>query len=270
MSNRPSATAEAFIRAEATLRNAGISASKLDTQIIFEHVLGIERAYLLATDKTITKTQHKTIDAYIDRRSKFEPIAYIIGEKEFYGLSFKVNKDVLIPRPETERLVHYAVEHAPRNASTLELGTGSGCIAIALKQQRSDISMTATDISQSALMVAKENALTHKTDITFLHSDLFSNVAPHKYDVICANLPYVPTHMTHVPDIDYEPSLALYSGQAGLDLYSQFFIDAPAFLSSNGLLIIEHNPDQFEQLNALAKKHCAKALTQITQFISYL
>lgn len=234
------------------LTAASIESARLDAQIILEHVLGIQRAFLDTTDTPINSAEIQQIHTLIKRRAHDEPLAYITGYKEFYGLDFIVNSSVLIPRPETESIVEYIVSQAPHSASVLELGTGSGCIAVALTKERPDVHITATDISADALAIAQKNAEIYNTVIDFIRSDMFEHIETKLYDVICANLPYVPTKDTISPAAHYEPALALFSGEDGLDLYKKFFQSLQTYLKPGGFCIIEHNPDQYDTLQKLA------------------
>ena len=194
----------------------------------------------------------------VAQRAGHVPVAYITNNKEFFSLDFLVNKDVLIPRPETELLVEWCREKiGDRYVKVCDVGTGSGVIAVTLKKIRPQISMTAIDRSMGALMVAKQNAAHHKTKIEFVNSDLFSNVFE-TFDVVVANLPYVsPTEMQTLSDtVLFEPWTALEGqGADGLDIYRQLLDQIPGYLSQAGEIFLEFGKDQKEKLISLLKEH---------------
>ena len=201
----------------------------LDIEILLAHVLKISKAKLFAyPEKKITKKQHSKFKKLVIRRLQHEPIAYITKNKEFYGLRFYVDKNVLIPRPETELLVESALElvkqltRKDKRLTIADIGTGSGCIAITLAKYTERVRIYALEISDSVLKIAKRNAKKHKvlSKITFLKGNLFEPLKNRKLDIIIANLPYLTTKqwMTLMPDIrKYEPRQALDGGKDGLD-----------------------------------------------------
>ncbi len=227
------------------LKQVGIDSARLDAQLMLEHVLKRDRAVLSTDDSAEISSKHlDTLNQMKHERQKRVPLAYVIGAREFYGFSLKVDERVLVPRPETELLVEYAAKNAPEDGSILELGTGSGAIALALASERKDLSITATDISEDALAVARENANDLRYEIEFIKSDLFDQVRG-RYDLILANLPYVPEPARRQPEITFEPDVALYSGQDGLDYYRRFFADISGHLTDRGWAIIEFSPTQY-------------------------
>lgn len=227
------------------------SVAGLEAQVLLGHVLNQPRAYLLAhPEMTLTKSEQDQFDELVSRRERGEPIAYITALREFYGLSFSVSPDVLIPRPETELLVELALQHIPDDTPSriLDLGTGSGAIAITLAELRPQSWVTATDISPHALDIARENASRLGTsNITFTESNWFSNLAESKqFDLIVANPPYVAENDAHLSqgDLRFEPISALASGFDGLDAIRTIVETAPRFLQSSGRLLFEHGYDQ--------------------------
>lgn len=195
---------------------------------------------------------------YIERKAKAEPIAYIIGTQEFYGLDFLVNHHVLIPRPETEMIIDLTMHCAQdiTNPKILELGTGSGIIAICLaKNLPHNIAITAIDISVDALEVARKNALMHDArNITFLESDWFKNIEPQKFDIIISNPPYISkseealvSYSAHI----YEPHLALYAATNGLENYYSIANKATEYLNINGKIILEIGYMQAEEVSKI-------------------
>ncbi len=247
-----------------TLKTADIPSARLDVFMIIEHVCNKERAWLLAHPEfEPTDEQKKTIEQMVRRRAAAVPVAYILGSREFFGLAFEVSESVLVPRPETEELVAYAIENIGANASVLELGTGSGAIAVSLGANRPDLQITATDISPSALVTAQKNAQTHAPTIMFVESDLFAHVDG-KYDVVLANLPYVPVGARRQADIEHEPDIALYGGEDGLDYYRRFFKVLSQHLTSSGWAIIEFSPTQYA---AVREEFSDFEITPLSEYI---
>ncbi|MGB4268328.1 MAG: peptide chain release factor N(5)-glutamine methyltransferase [Spirochaetota bacterium] len=229
----------------------------LDAEILMAHALSIDRHKLVLYHNTLidkkTLTRFKRL---LSRRLKSEPIAYITGCKEFYSLPFKVNRHVLIPRPETELLVDCAIYHARPYATILDIGTGSGAIAIAIKYNRPDCSVWATDISKDALKVAKYNAITilGKHKINFLQSNLFDSIPKMTFDVIVSNPPYInPDIYTQLQkDVHYEPKEALLAPDNGFGIIKSLIEKANHYLSDNGILIIEIGDDLSSKIQNFA------------------
>jgi release factor glutamine methyltransferase len=201
---------------------------RLDAEVLLCHVLGKNKAWLLAHDDAVlTDAQIKKYSEAIARRAAGEPLAYIVGSKEFYGRDFVVNKHVLVPRPESESFIELLKEL--KNDTTIDgflhtvidIGTGSGCLAITTKLEFPDTFVTATDTSSAALKVAIANALRYETPVVFKKQSLLTG-DKQGYDVILANLPYVPEAMQD-PSIMHEPTKALFSGADGLDHYRALF-----------------------------------------------
>jgi release factor glutamine methyltransferase len=231
-----------------------------DAAALLLHALGVSRAELLANpDRALTPAQQSAFEAHIRRRLANEPIQYILGEQEFYGLTLRVTAAVLIPRPETEHLVEAVLaELDPSHPlRILDVGTGSGAIAIALATHLPHAHITAVDISAEAHEVAAANAATHGSSarIRFLQSDLLTALAPTEaFDAIVSNPPYVPTtdRSTLHPQVrDHEPAAALFAGHDGLDLYRRLIPQARAALKPNGLLALEIGHGQRDAIAAL-------------------
>ena len=199
------------------------------------------------------------IDAVLAERVKGRPLSYIIGEAEFFGRTFKVNENVLIPRPETELLVERIIkdtESYNNDKSILDIGTGSGAIAITLALE-TKAKIVAVDISPKALNVAKENSIELCANIEFIESDLFSNVNNEKFDVIVSNPPYIKSEDILSLDRevkDYEPLLALDGGVSGLDIYKRIIDAAPKFLKPNGKLYFEIGFGQADDISKMLEK----------------
>jgi release factor glutamine methyltransferase len=236
-----------------------------ETELLFTQVLGCSRLELYQ-NKTFALNREASlaIASALKRRIKHEPIQYVLGEAHFFGLRFKVDRDCLIPRQETEILVETAVRYARRLPHIayriLELGTGSGCIAVSLAKSLPDAKITATDISQEALAIAKENARNNELDgkIKFIQSDLFSDheLRAMSYELIISNPPYVASDEIKdlQPEISYEPGIALDGGEDGLDFYRRIIQDSPAHLEEGGYLILEMGIGQRPQIEKIFQK----------------
>ncbi|MBM3180824.1 MAG: peptide chain release factor N(5)-glutamine methyltransferase [Chloroflexi bacterium] len=224
--------------------------TELDAQIILAHTLGHPRTWLLAhLDTPLTVPQIAVTTQAFDEYQAGTPLPYIIGHWDFFGLEFDITKDVLIPRPETELLVEKAItwlQASPERRTVADIGTGSGVIAVSIAMHMPDARILATDISYAALQVAKHNAqkfhVHHQID--FVECDLLPHSSftlhPSSFDLICANLPYIPTEtLQQLPIYGREPTLALDGGADGLDLYRRLFKFAPDWLAPHGMLLLE-------------------------------
>ena len=183
------------------------------------------------------------------RRTAGEPVAYILGRKEFYGLELAVDPAVLIPRPETELLVDLALDRNP--ASVLDVGTGSGAIALAIKRHRPGARVVATDASAAALEVARRNALRFNLEVELRHGRWFEPVAGERFEAIISNPPYVVVGDPHLAALPYEPRLALLGGADGLDGFRVLAREAPAHLLPGGWLLVEHGEGQHDAVRGL-------------------
>lgn len=241
-------------RAEADLCSV-TETPRLEAELLLAETTGLTRAALMARPaRPIGAAEASCFEALVARRRGGEPFAYIAGYREFYSLRLAVGPAVLVPRPETEILVDAALARPVKdNASVLDLGTGSGAIALALKHERGDLAITAVDCDDAALAVARSNAAAHALDIRWLESNWYSAVAGRRFDLIAANPPYVPSCDPHFDlSLRHEPRLALDGGTDGLDAYRAIFRDACAFLEPEGSLLVEHGFDQREAVIALA------------------
>ena len=255
------------------LQAAGIESARLDSLLLLENVLNTPRESLLASPNfELSGEQIAVLRQMTDRRVKNEPVAYILGSRDFYGLKFKVNRNVLVPRPETEILVEHIISNAEQGARVLDMGTGSGTIAVSLKVNRGDLEVSASEISKKALEVARDNAATHDAFIGFIQSDVFEQIKPQKqFDIIAANLPYVPLdRLESNPDLRHEPALALFPDEGnGLSLYERMFRDVKHYIKDDGWIIIEHDPAQLEDLLKLGKlaRYNAESISEfVTKF----
>lgn len=219
----------------------------LEKRILLTQALGLSRIELITqSSRTLTAIEAQQVSALLQRRLDGEPIAYITGEREFYGLALHVTSDVLIPRPETELLVELALERMMHGARVLDLGTGSGAIAVAIAHARPDAEVTAVDVSPAALEVARSNALRHGASISFLHSDWYRGTNEKSFDLIVANPPYIEANDIHLEqgDLRFEPRGALTDGADGLAALRIIIRGAPNHLAPGGWLLMEHGYDQ--------------------------
>jgi release factor glutamine methyltransferase len=228
----------------------------LEARMLAGRVLGKNSAWLIAhADETASVETERAFAALAERRRRGEPMAYILGEREFYGLEFRVEPTVLIPRPETELLVELALARIPENAAVraLDLGTGSGAIAIALAKQRPQAQLTAVEVDYTALRVARENARRHGVRVRFLCGDWLGPLSGETFDLIVSNPPYVAAEDPHLAlgDVRFEPQRALVGGADGLDCIRAIVAKAGAHLPPGAWLLFEHGYDQAEACRAL-------------------
>src|SRR5690554_5729970 len=242
------------------LESKGCSSARLDAELLLGHVLGLDRLDLyLNFDKPLSSREVDEYRQYIGRRGQRVPLAYLTGQREFYSLPIHVSPDVLIPRPETEFVVDKTLEvlEAGQPANILELGTGSGAIALALACQDPLFRITAVDVSQEALKVAEANAKRLEVDsqVVFLQSDLFENVTG-TYRVICSNPPYIKRDELPrlSPEVQTEPALALDGGPDGLEFYRRILGQAASLLEQPGFVVLEIGWDQGPDVRAIGEK----------------
>jgi release factor glutamine methyltransferase len=225
----------------------------LDAEVLLCHTLKKPRSHLRAwPEKKLTLEEAKQFEQLVAQRAMGMPIAYIIGHKEFWSRSFKVSPDVLIPRPDTELLIELSLNLIKDNpkARIIDLGTGSGAIAITLAAERPDITVTAVDSSEQALNIAQQNAATHKTTINFIQSDWFDEVTHTEFDLIISNPPYIAPQDVHLSqgDLRFEPEGALVAPDCGLKDIKTICNHAKEYLANQGVLLIEHGFDQKEEV----------------------
>ena len=221
-----------------------------EARILLAEASGFSQAALLSSlERALAPDVERRFLEFAQRRREGEPVAYIVGHKEFYGLDLAVNPAVLIPRPETELLVDLALERP--FSSALDLGTGSGAVALALKKQRPHARIVAVEASAAALAVAQRNAVKHNLDVEFRHGRWLAAVAGERFGVIVANPPYVAAGDPHLPDLRYEPLSALASGADGLDDIKAIVAAAPRALEAGGWLLLEHGLGQDEEVRGL-------------------
>ncbi len=241
---------------DALLRQARLSIVAAEARQLLAHLLARPHAWLVAHGEVLLSADEAGRYAeLVARRAAGEPIAYLTGLREFYGRSFAVTPEVLIPRPETEFLVELGVAALRGVAAPqlLDLGCGSGCIAISLALELPQATVTAVDVSSSALLLAERNASAYSARVSLLQSDWFSSLAGRRYDLIVANPPYIAAADPHLAqgDLRFEPALALSSGADGLAAIRTIVAEAPEHLAPGGSLLIEHGYDQAPALQQL-------------------
>jgi len=225
-------------------KKAEIPTPLLDAEIIVAHVTGVDRYKLITVpDSVVSGSSLRMIDDLTGRRLRGEPVAYLIGRKEFYSLDFIVDNRVLIPRPETELLVDLAIYYAPRDGTVLDIGTGSGAIAVAVKHNRSDLSVTATDLSGEALEVASANVsrLLGAGTVDLRQGDLFAPVQDMLFDVILSNPPYIGHRERNdlQKEVLNEPEIALFADDDGTAVIKRIILEAGKHLKEGGAAILE-------------------------------
>lgn len=248
----------------AALRTQGVDPG--DARAMLRAALRVDDAHFAAhPEQVLTREQGDRFAEWLRRRRGGEPVAYITGEREFYSLAFKVTPAVLIPRPETELLVEFALERVAADASArvLDLGTGCGCVAVAIARHRPHARVAATDISPEALALARGNAIRHGASIEYIESDWLKALAGRRFDLIVANPPYVAADDPHLGqgDLRFEPRAALVGGADGLACIRTIVADSRARLASGGWLLVEHGHDQAARCRALLREQGYREVT---------
>lgn len=225
------------------LVSKGVDNARLEAEWLLCAAMGLDRVGLyLQYDKPLNDSELADYRAMVSRRAKREPLQHILGSQEFFGLDYEVTADVLIPRHDTELLVTEALLRCPAARNVLDIGTGSGCIAISLQKALPYAAVTATDISDAALAVARRNAQRHGATIELLNGSLLTPVTGRSFDLIASNPPYIPTtdiELLEQEVRDYDPRLALDGGADGLEIYRSLIPAAGAHLKEKGWLLIE-------------------------------
>ena len=237
---------------------AALPLDALENRILLCHALGITRVGLITqSERMLTEAEAHALAGLVERRLQGEPIAYIVGRREFFGLDFKVTNAVLIPRPDTELLVELALERLPQQGRALDMGTGSGAIAVAIAHTRRDAVVTALDVSRAALDVARANAAANGAAVRFLHSDWYGALAGERFDLIAANPPYIASGDIHLAkgDLRFEPLDALTDRADGLSALRTITAGAAGHLLAHGWLLLEHGYDQAAQVRQLLEQH---------------
>ncbi len=249
---------EALVSTAERLSQAGIAEPKLEAEVLLRHALGLDRAAFFASlDEPLSSDAHARFDALVERRLRREPLAYIIGHREFFGLDFAVNPHVLIPRQETELLVERAIEFASSRGPLriADACTGSGAITIAIARNVPNAIVYATDISVLALEVADANRRRHNVTerVQLFEGDLLAPL-PEPVDILVCNPPYIETGQIArlSPEVRAEPALALDGGADGLDVVRRLFRQAPGYMRAGGCILAEIAPQQLEAVTKLA------------------
>lgn len=236
------------------------STARIEVQCLLQAVLSVNRAYLLThSERVLSDHEYARYAALLERRLSGEPIAYLLGEREFFGLNFKVTPATLIPRPDTELLVELALQHIPQRGQfrVLDMGTGSGAVALSIAHARPDAEVVAVDASETALSVARENAQRlNISNVCLLHSDWFAALTGERFDLIVSNPPYIEADDVHLGqgDVRFEPLSALASGADGLDDIRRISAAARSHLHPGGWLMFEHGYDQSVRVRQLMQQ----------------
>ena len=260
---------EALKRAAERLRAVSDSA-RLDAEVLLTRALDVRAAYLIAhPEDTLDEAAIERYEQAVSRRADGVPLPYITGEKEFWSLTLMVGPETLVPRPETELLVELALRELPPDAEqrVLDLGTGSGAIALAIAGERPACLVTATDVSDAALVIARHNARQlDRSNVTFAHGDWTEAVAGRTFDLVVSNPPYVREGDPALEALRHEPEMALVSGSDGLDAIRVLARDCRALLEAGGILLLEHGADQQDavarllEMNRWASVECFRDL----------
>ncbi len=263
----PTWSVEKSLRHAAARLRPHSSRPRLEAEILLGYVLGRSRASLLAHSETLlTTAQAQKFTSLVAKRASGEPLPYLTGSREFYGLKFSVTPAVLIPRPETESLVEMALAWLTKRptACVADIGTGSGCIAVTLAIHAPEVHLYASDISEAALEVARRNAERHQVAerITFLSGDLLAPLAE-PVDLLISNPPYVAASDSLPASVQREPRVALLAGRQGLDVIARLLAQAPAFVRPGGAMMLEIGETQGEAVTRLAREAFPAAMVEV-------
>ncbi len=256
----PQKTIQSLLQLATQQLNAFSDSARFDVELLLCHCLNKPRSFLFTyPEKTVSNNQYQLFQQLLERRCTGEPLAYLIGYRDFWSLRLKVTKDTLIPRPETELLIETCLALLPNDKaiSIVDLGTGSGAIALALASEYSKAKVLAVDISNKALAVAQENAANHAiNNVEFLQSNWFSEIPHQQFDLIISNPPYIEAHDPHLQrgDVRYEPLLALQSGQTGFDDIEKIISQSSKYLKQEAWLMFEHGYQQAKQSRRLLRQ----------------
>lgn len=239
--------------------------NRADARVLMVFVSGQSREWLLAHgDETAPQRICDSFNDLVEQRRLGKPVAYLTGAREFFGRAFRVNESVLVPRPETELLAAYAIANAPLDSSVLDLGCGSGALAVTIAAERPDLQVCATDVSNSALKVASINAEQHQCEnVHLVQSDWFADITEeHQFALIVSNPPYIRAADENLNNdgVRFEPELALVSGEDGLDAIRAIIGDAQRYLLPAGRIIIEHGFSQGEAIHQLFSTHSYRGI----------
>ncbi len=246
---------EALKAAEQRLKT--VPDPRLDAEWLLSEVLGISRLEMLLNKRRVlTQAEEAAYEALLIRRETREPLQYILGSQRFMGFSLKTDERALIPRNDTEALCEEALKYIQPDSRILDLCTGSGALAVAVKKLCPSAEVIASDISEAALSLARENAAALNADVRFVQGDCFAPLAGERFDVIVCNPPYIPETLrgSLQAEVEREPALALFAGEDGLDLYRRIVREAPAHLLPRGRLCLEIGDGQAEAVKDLLRE----------------
>jgi release factor glutamine methyltransferase len=259
---------EALKQAKSKFEAVDIKSARLDSELLLTAALNKDKEWLISHDNDeLTKAQMSKYDGFVKRRLDREPVCYITNELEFYGIDFYVDSRVLSPRVETELIADEAIKNAPKNSRLIDLGTGSGAIAVAIAKHRPDLEITATEVSKEAMEVAKLNAnkiLGPENKINFIMADVWDGV-DRVFETVVTNLPYVSEdyRSNMKPEVLKEPAVALFGGKGdGLDLYRKFYANIRAHIKKGSRIYHESDPWQHDGLKALAEEQKLKPILE--------
>ena len=231
------------------LGTAASPEERRDREVLLAHVLRCDRARLYAHPEQEV-LDHPVLDALLERRARHEPVAYLTGHRAFWSMDLTVTRDVLVPRVETELVVELALARLADTGRVLDLGTGSGAIALAIARERPGLTVSASDVSAEALVVARANGARHGIVVEWLQRDWLTGIGG-TFDVIVANPPYVADADPHLAALCWEPRLALVAGADGLTALQRIVREAPARIVTGGWLLVEHGCDQGARVREL-------------------
>ena len=256
MSSEPPLTCEALLKS--TVEQIGGDSPRLDAELLLSHVTGLGRTSFRAwPEREVPAEQAEAFFRLVAQRAKGQPIAYLLGEQEFWSLPLKVSSSTLIPRPDTECVVEAALSlELPANARVLDLGTGTGAIALALASEQSGWQILASDRVEQAVALARENSQQLGLSITVVQSHWFDQIPAGTFDLLISNPPYIPASDHHLKegDVRFEPESALVAGEDGLDDIRLLVTEGLDWLNPNGWMLLEHGYDQGEAVRDLFAK----------------
>ncbi len=256
MSYSPTTIKQFLASQTASLNEAGVGTARLDVLVLLEDVLNTNRTQIIAhPERQLTEVEYDSLTRMVDKRRQHIPLSYIRGKAEFYGHEFAINESVLEPRPETETMIELLVRSLPVPGTIIDIGTGSGALAITAKKELLTPTVYAVDISQKCLQVAANNAAKLAADITLVCGDLLTPLADRDMDrdiVLLCNLPYVPDSFKVNRAALHEPKLALYGGTDGLNVYRKLFTSTALEQIQPSHILTEALPPQHEELAAIA------------------
>ena len=244
---------------------------RLDVWILLSFASNKPRSWLLANSSheastVIGSSSLSYFEYLVKRRASGVPISFLTGNKEFYGFNFIVTKHTLIPRPESETIVQEAISSTPQDSKLLDVGTGTGAIAVSIAANRPDLKVYACDNSPQAIKIAQKNAHHHQVKVKIEHSDLISIYKNETFQTITANLPYLPNSYSSKLDLQFEPASALLGGEDGLDIYRRFFQQLKNVSSS--MIIVEHLPNQKNKMDKIAYLNSLKPIKSLSDLCS--